>query len=138
LQKTAVVGATATAAAALSAVGVLGLAWPARAAADNVGGTIRYGDESIMAPKEHGTSSKPVQSDLLYGVSVKLADKICNFNRHFAEMGGYFQSTTFEQQVLEAKGPLTFYDSVTGKPLFVAPINRSPEQFIQESKIHGT
>jgi hypothetical protein len=32
---------------------------------------------------------------------------------------------------MEAKSPITFYDSVTGKPLFVAPINRSPEEFIQ-------
>jgi hypothetical protein len=52
-------------------------------------------------------------------------------------MGGYFQSTPFETAVMEAKGPITFYDSVTGKPLFVAPINRSPEDFIKESKIHG-
>ena len=107
-------------------------------AAVEVGGKIRFGDEGIMSPKEHGTSAKPVQSDLLYGVSNKLADKICNYNRHFAEMGGYFQSTSFEDKVLEAKGsPLTFYDSVTGKPLFVAPKDRSPEEFIEESKIHG-
>jgi hypothetical protein len=52
-------------------------------------------------------------------------------------MGGYFQSTPFEEKVMQAKGPITFYDSVTGKPLFVAPINRSREEFIEESKIHG-
>jgi hypothetical protein len=46
-------------------------------------------------------------------------------------MGGYFQSTPFEERVLQAKSPITFYDSVTGKPLFVAPINRSPEEFLQ-------
>ncbi|KAG7352374.1 NUDIX hydrolase domain-like protein [Nitzschia inconspicua] len=115
-----------------------GLLFPEISQADvNVGGKIRFGDESIMSPKEHGTSSKPVQPDLMYGVSNKLADKICNYNRHFAEMGGYFQSTPFEEQVLQAKTPITFYDSVTGKPLFVAPINRSPEEFLQESKIHG-
>ena len=90
-----------------------------------------------MAPKAHGTSASPVQSDLLYGVSNKLADKICNYNRHFAEMAGYFQSTNFEDTVLNADGPITFYDSVTGKPLFVAPIDRSPEEFVQESKVHG-
>ena len=102
-----------------------------------VGGKIRLGDESIMSKKEHGTSSQPVQSDLLYGVSNQLADKICNFNRHFAENGGSFESTPFEAVVMSAKGPVTFYDSVTGKPLFVAPLNRSAEQFISESKIHG-
>ena len=52
-------------------------------------------------------------------------------------MGGYFQSTPFETVVMEAKGPITFYDSVTGKALFVAPINRSAEDFIKESKVHG-
>lgn len=110
---------------------------PVMATTQQVGGKIQYGDESIMSPKAHGTSASPVQDDLLYGVSNKLADKICNFNRHFAEMGGYFTSTNFEDQVLDAKGPITFYDSVTGKPLFVAPINRSPEEFIKESEIHG-
>jgi len=90
-----------------------------------------------MAQKAHGTSADPVQSDLLYGVSNKLADRICNYNRMFAEMGGYFQSTDFEATVLDAKRPITFYDSVTGKPLFVAPIDRSPEEFVQESKVHG-
>jgi hypothetical protein len=108
-------------------------------AATNVkaGGAIQYGDESIMILKAHGTSEQPVQSDLLYGVSNGLADKICNYNRHFAEMGGYFRSTRFEDAVLEANGPITFYDSVTGKPLFVAPLNRSPEEFLRESEIHG-
>jgi len=103
----------------------------------NVGGKIHYGDEDIMSPKEHGTSANPVQSDLLYGTNNKLADKISNFNRHFAENGGYFQSTSFENTVMQAKDPITFYDSVTGKALFVAPINRSAKEFISESKIHG-
>lgn len=110
---------------------------PCQAIAIEAGGTIRYGDESIMAPKAHGTSEKPVQEDLLYGVSNKLADKITNFNRHFAEMGGYFRSTSFEDVILESKAPVVFYDSVTGKPLFVAPIGRSAEDFITESEVHG-
>ena len=111
---------------------------PAQAAADaKAGGRIQYGDEDLMRQKGHGTSEKPVQSNLLYGVDNKLADKICNYNRHFAEMGGYFRSTDWEDQVLQASGPLTYFDSVTGKPLFVAPINRSKEEFIFESKVHG-
>ena len=108
---------------------------PAQAA--NVGGRIQYGDESIMRQKGHGTSESPVQPDLLYGVDNKLADKIVNFNRHFAEMGGQFRSTQWECKVMQAEGPLTYYDSVTGKPLFVAPINRSKEEFLQESRVHG-
>ncbi|CAB9529479.1 expressed unknown protein [Seminavis robusta] len=93
-------------------------ALPTVASADDVkvGGSVQFGDESIMS---------------------QLADKICNYNRHFAEMGGYFSRTSFEEQVMSAKGPITFYDSVTGKPLFVAPLNRSPEQFVRESQIHG-
>ena len=48
-----------------------------------------------------------------------------------------FNRPDFEDVVLNAKGPITFYDSVTGKPLFVAPMDRSAQQFVQESKIHG-
>jgi hypothetical protein len=50
-------------------------------AVDEVGGKIRFGNEEIMSQKEHGTSAKPVQSDLKFGVNNRLADKICNFNR---------------------------------------------------------
>lgn len=57
------------------------------------------------------------------------------------EMGGYFQGTSFEddirQVVASSGGPATFYDSVTGKPLFKAPVNRSVDDFIAESKVHG-
>ena len=68
----------------------------------------------------------------------------CGF-RYFAELGGYaFQSSlTFEQTVMteaattHTKHPITFYDSVTGKPLFVAARHRTVEQFIAESKMHG-
>ena len=31
----------------------------------------------------------------------------------------------------------TYYDSVTGKPLFVAPRGRTFEEFLHESKDHG-
>ena len=122
---------------ACAVVAAASLFSPTESSAFEVGGKIQYGDDSIMSPKAHGTSEKPVQSDLLYGVSNKLADKITNFNRHFAEMGGYFRSTEFEDIVLAAKGPVTFYDSVTGKPLFVAPVGRSAESFIEESEVHG-
>ena len=102
-----------------------------------IGGKPQFGDEPLMSQKGHGTSASPVQSDLLYGVSNKQADQICNFNRHFAERAGYFESTSFEDIVRNSKEPVTFFDSVTGKPLFVAPIGRSAEQFIAESQIHG-
>ena len=33
--------------------------------------------------------------------------------------------------------PITFYDSVTGKPLFKAPIGRKMSGFLKESQDHG-
>eukprot|EP00956_Cyclotella_meneghiniana_P028734 scaffold67766_cov52-Cyclotella_meneghiniana.AAC.15 len=73
-----------------------------------------YGDDSIMSPKQHGTTNSEVQDNLRYGVSRKLADRISSYNRVFAEMGGYFENTTFEDEVRrvvgETGGPVTFYD----------------------------
>ena len=34
-------------------------------------------------------------------------------------------------------GETTYYDSVTGKPLFIAPRGRTMEEFLAESKSHG-
>ncbi len=110
---------------------------PALAEDFKVGGEIRFGPDSIMNGKAHGTSDVPVQENLRYGVSNKLADKICNFNRHFAEYSNSFRETSFEDVVRSSNGPVTFYDSNTGKPLFVAPIGRSVDDFIEESKYHG-
>jgi hypothetical protein len=31
---------------------------------------------------------------------------------------------------------VTFYDSVTGKPLFIAPRERTAQEFIKESEAH--
>lgn len=126
-----------TSAAALLAVAAGTTLSPQTSQAAEIGGRIQYGSESIMESKEHGTSAKAVQDNLLYGVDKKLADRICSYNRRFAEAGGYFQSTGWEKAVLEADGPVTFYDSVTGKPLFVAPVGRSAETLIAESRVHG-
>uniref|UniRef100_A0A7S0AM35 Peptide-methionine (R)-S-oxide reductase n=1 Tax=Minutocellus polymorphus TaxID=265543 RepID=A0A7S0AM35_9STRA len=131
---------------ALQSMGLLGIAaattavGPAAANADDaftVGGKMKLGDESIMYQKDHGSSAVPVQENLRYGVSRKLADRISNYNRRFAELGGYFQETSFEDVVRAANGPVTFYDSNTGKALFQAPIGRSADEFIDESKVHG-
>ena len=122
---------------ALGTAGVAMISSPTAGNAFDIGGKPVMGDESIMSQKGHGTSAQPVQADLLYGVDVKMADRICNFNRHFAEMGGYFRSTSWEDELMKSDGPITFYDSVTGKPLFVAPIKRSKEELIAESRVHG-
>ena len=127
---------------ALQSIGLLGITavvGPASANADNngftVGGKLRFGEETIMDQKDHGSSAVPVQENLRYGVSRKLADRISNYNRRFAELGGYFQETSFEDVVRAANGPVTFYDSNTGKALFQAPIGRSVDEFIDESKV---
>jgi hypothetical protein len=61
------------------------------------------------------------------------------FNRHYAEHSGYFTAkTSFLQDVDRTEGSeTTYYDSVSGKPLFVAPRGRSFADFLQESNAHG-
>ena len=120
-----------------SASAVAAIAGPQTSLARGNSNAIVYGDESIMSQKEHGTTHQKVQDDLLYDVPNKLADRISSYTRTWAEPAGFFQQTNFEQTVMEAQGPVTFYDSVSGKPLFKAPIGRSAEQFIKESRVHG-
>jgi hypothetical protein len=49
-----------------------------------------YADESVMSQKNHGTSDKPVQSNLRWNCDFSTADRICNFNRHYAEYAGMY------------------------------------------------
>ena len=49
---------------------------------------------------------------------------------------GYWKQTRFLQEV-SRDGPTVYYDSVTGKPLFVAPIGRTMSEFLAESDTHG-
>ena len=82
------------------------------------------GEESIMSQKAHGTSATPVQDNLLYGCDFQTADKICNYNRHYAEHSGYaFGNKRTWVSTIKGNGgvEVTYYDSVTGKPLFTAP-----------------
>lgn len=129
---------------ATAAMAVIGAPSLVVAATDNddivVGGKPRLGDEGLMANKEHGSTATAVQESLRYGVSRKTADRICSYNRRFAEYGGYFEETTLRDVVLSSSSsqqPVTFYDSVTGLPLFRAPIGRTPEEFLRESSVHG-
>ena len=81
-----------------------------------------------MSQKAHGTSEKPVQDNLLYGCDFETADRICNYNRHYAEHSGYaFGGKRTWVATMQAKGDVetTYYDSVTGKPLFIAPRGRT-------------
>ncbi|XRB22097.1 hypothetical protein RI054_29g119480 [Pseudoscourfieldia marina] len=99
------------------------------------------GEESIMAQKTHGTTEAPVQADLRWNVDRSTADRIVSFNRHWAERAGYWETTEFVKYLksydFEKEGPITFYDSVTGKPLFRAPVGRTMDEFIRESQSHG-
>jgi len=103
-------------------------------------GPVVMGTEEMMSDKGkgHGTSAVPVQKDLRWKCDVETADRICNFNRHYAEYGGYWErATSFLQEESEASGEITFYDSNTGKPLFYGPKDRTWAAFVQESKAHG-
>jgi len=98
------------------------------------------GDESIMSPKSHGTSNTPVQANLRWNCDQKVADNICNFNRHYAEYRGYWASTSFYDEAkreFDENGEVKFHDSNTGKLLFVAPKGRTFDEFITESRVHG-
>ena len=98
--------------------------------------------EAVMKKKAHGTSAVPVQQGLRWDVDRDEADRICNFNRHFAEHAGYFAETAFaaEAKGLVESGGMTFYDSNTGKPLFSlggSPTSRPMKAFLKESRAHG-
>ena len=95
-----------------------------------------------MNEKGHGTTTKPVQDDLKYGCDFSTADRICCFNRHYAEHSGYAfqQPRTWIEEITSAENSdkeITYYDSVTGKPLFIAPRGRTTQAFLEESKKHG-
>ena len=109
------------------------------------GGAIVRGDEGLMAPKAHGSAARPVQSELRWGVDVDLADSICCYNRNGAESSLYFTSCKeFTKELGWQRGddlsdtkPIVFYDSVSGKPCFVAPLGRTVDDFLGESLRHG-
>ena len=52
------------------------------------------GTEEMMSQKEFGTSAVPIQKDLRWNCDVKTADRICNYNRHYAEYAGYWERET--------------------------------------------
>ena len=99
------------------------------------GPPVVMGSEDIMAPKTHGTCTQPVQSDLRFGCDAKTADRICCFNRHYAEHSGYAWGTSWPTEIPEE--PINYYDSVSGKQLFRAPVGRTKAEFLKESKAHG-
>jgi len=94
------------------------------------------GGEEIMSEKVHGTSEKAVMKELKWGCDYATADRICNFNRHYAEHAGYWQTTDYLDQVDKSE-PTKYYDAVTGNHLFTAPVGRDMESYLNESTKHG-
>merc|ERR1711862_176491 len=68
--------------------------------------------EEVMSQKGHGTSEKPVQKDLRWNCDFETADRICNFNRHYAEHAGYWATTNFLNEVKDGNEFEDYYDSV--------------------------
>eukprot|EP01130_Rhizamoeba_saxonica_P013365 TRINITY_DN5700_c0_g1_i1.p1 TRINITY_DN5700_c0_g1~~TRINITY_DN5700_c0_g1_i1.p1 ORF type:complete len:333 (+),score=72.26 TRINITY_DN5700_c0_g1_i1:132-1001(+) len=98
------------------------------------------GPDSIMDQKAHGTCVGPVQDPLKFDVKHSLAEKISCFTRRYAERSGYWKSTSFKEDITKIyneNGRVPFYDSVTGKLLFNAPVGRTLDQFIEETTRHG-
>ena len=122
-------------------------AWVASAAPGEHGGrasgAIVGSAREIMRQRDHGTCVQPVDSERIrWGVDVAVANRICCFNRHYAEYAGYFRSTKFLEDVRQLvdeseSGEVYFYDSVSRAPLFVAPRGRSLDDFLAETAAHG-
>ena len=123
---------------AVAGVSLFRMSTEAQAAPElpKVGGLIQRGTEELMAQKGHGTTASKVQENLRWGCDRDTADRICSFNRHYAEYGGYWKTTNFLKEV-DRTVQTVYYDSVSGKPLFVAPVGRSFEEFARESDSHG-
>ena len=87
-----------------------------------------------------GSCPSEAQRPLRWGSEREIANRICCHNSVYAEHGGYWKTTTFLASEGSARsGPaseVTFYDSVTGLALFVAPRGRSWEDFVAESTAH--
>lgn len=55
--------------------------------------------EEVMNQKAHGTCEKPVMKNLRWKCDWNTADRICCFNRHYAEHAGYWETTSFLNEV---------------------------------------
>ena len=83
-----------------------------------------------------GLCASEVQDPLLWGSDRSVANNICCHNHDFAEYSGYWRTTSFLSEQSGDK-EVTFYDSVSGLPLFVAPRGRTWDEFVAESTAHG-
>ena len=83
-----------------------------------------------------GTFVRPfgVTIGVIWGHHKLILFSVCCFNRHYAEESGYFAKTNFLNEETGEK-EITFYDSVSGKPLYIAPRGRTWKEFLIESKV---
>ena len=96
---------------------------------------------SVLSPggAGYGTCArKPSDlTPLRWGSDMATADHICCRNKDYAEQWGYWESTTFPSQLPAGQTEMTFYETATNRPLFVAPRGRSWDAFLAESHHHG-
>ena len=93
-----------------------------------------------IAPGAFGSCPSEVQQSLRWGSDRSTGNRICCHNSRYAERAGYWLTTSFlkaQREPTRASAEVTFYDSVTGLPLFVAPRGRSWHDFVAESRAHG-
>ena len=99
-------------------------------------------DESFMStPRQFGSCATrvPENKRLRWGAKSDVAAEIGCFNRAGAEPKGSWEESGLPKAAgrKSGGGTITFYDTVSGLPLFVAPQNRTIEQFLEESRAHG-
>ena len=90
----------------------------------------------LTQKREHGWC-RQIPTALRWSVDEALASKIACFNRKGAEPSGSFVGSGLLEAAAASSGPITFYDSATRRPLFVAPRNRTMQAFLDESRRHG-
>mmetsp|Transcript_52560 Transcript_52560/g.94353 ORF Transcript_52560/g.94353 Transcript_52560/m.94353 type:complete len:158 (+) Transcript_52560:25-498(+) len=94
----------------------------------------------VLASVVSATRGSCLQSSLRFGASAlapQFSEVCCQTPQAFAEPSGSLDKVAFWQEVNEAAGTVTFFDSKCGIPLFEAPKGRSFEDFKQESEHHG-
>lgn len=111
----------------------------------------------VMKPTTSSTSSlrrRRMEEEQCYGLDpqpsvanflgmtldYELADRICCHNHHYAEPKGYLTwkpDVDLFSRLDPSSNTTTFYDSVCGIPLFIAPRGRTFDEFMEESIHHG-
>ena len=91
-----------------------------------------------MKERDNGTCPNTPQTDLRWGADYDKANTIACFNRRYAESKGYWEGDTVTFKAdNENEESFTYYDSITGKPLYVGPVGRTMAEFIAESEEFG-